>query len=655
MRVKKNIFFYFLLLSLNGFTQDDPSPFKIWQLMSFSGEARIKDNFRQNIIKTSSSTDKQSATFVNGILMARTKSYVVHPNFMEITANGIYNPTANRSYYVNVPDFLEKTQTQGFDIGAIFLKQKPLNFTANTSRYSAVSNVQNLARVRSNSQVYGTGLNYTNKILPFSIAYSNAKTDENTIGTNRTFKNTSQYFQVNATKSFSSYDNSSFFYVHSDNTSTQNDDYFLSPLYTNMISNMFSASNSLVLVRKRWATLSSSFSASNTNGSFSSNSISGGEGLGVKLHRRLNWNTTYGWGVAHQAQDKINKQEIQSTLTHQLFESLNSRLFFRNNISNQTTYKQQSNAFGLDLRYMKKIPHGKLSLFYMYTKTFQKVNTPDVVLNIYRESHVLDDAQIVLLNNENIDMNSVVVKDVTGTKIYLLNVDYTLIQNGPYVEIIRVLGSPFLPNLTTVYIDYRSTKAGEYKFSGQSNSFSANTSLYGDKLFLYYNVTWQGFNTDNTSNLLVLNHYTRQIMGTRVHFNHTKGGVEYEYVLSNIMPYHGMRYFIQYQGDYKYIYFSLYGNLQDMEITNENARRQNISASASVSYSILRRVSLHAECMFNKWLGQGTNTHYTTSRIEATYGIQKFSLTLGAENYWNYTGYYKINYRGLYIQLSRKF
>src|ERR1035437_9921433 len=116
-----------------------------------------------------------------------------------------------------------------------------------------------------------------------------------------------------------------------------------------------------------------------------------------------------------------------------------------------------------------------------------------------------------------------------------------------------------------------------------------------------------------------------------------------------------MHYFIQYHRTFNGLYMSVNGDLQDMQITLKKYRRQEATASINMAYTIIRRINVRADCAYSKWFGQEINMHFTTTRLEVSYSLQKLSIALGSDFFWNRDGFTKINYRGFYIQLSRNF
>lgn len=648
---KKYILYFFLLLSLPVLSQDESNPFRIWRLTSFSGRAMV----REQLMRYGTSPNYNTSSYLNGIISANTKSFFIHPNLMELSVNGTYNPSTNRTHYIDIPSFPEKTQSQGVDASAFFFKKKNININTIGSFYNTYSNIENITKVRAKSRVLGANLRYSNKILPFGLAYSNSKTDETVIGSNRSIKSKFQAFEANAEKSITQYDNSTLFYTHNISSSAQYDNGIASYQSGNSFGDYLSFGNQLTFEKQKKVILTSGVSTSRAQGGLNYNSLNGNEGLLIKLPKRFVLNNGYYWGIVNQGSTKINTEGYQSTLSHRLFESLNSSIFFRKSYSGQSVYKQQTTAYGLDLRYSKNIPKGLLTLAYNYTKTIQTVRTPPVSLHIYREPYVLDSTKIILLTNANVDINSVVVKDVTGTIIYTLGLDYDLIDHFPYLEIQHIVGSPILHNGNTVYIDYTCTKAGYYKYSGTTNFISASASLFKNFITPYYNVGWQGFGDITNGENVVLNTYVRHVAGIRANYKFINGGIEYEHVTSNLLPYQGMKYDVSFYKIYKNVYFGLNGNLQDMEIGSENARRQSYSTSLNVAYTLFRRVNLRLNNMYTNWNTRGNNIKLVVTTFDVSASFHKFSAAVGTQYYWNKTGTYTTNFKGVYIQLSRTF
>jgi hypothetical protein len=641
----------FLLIAAGCFSQDDSSPFRPWQLISISGQARARGTYRES---ETNFGGKETDAYLNGVLQLRTQSYFIHPNFMLVNLSGTYNPETTRSSYIGVPDYSEKTNSQGLDFSALFFRKKNFNLTTSANYNDAIMNVENVTRIRATSKTAGASFNYSNKILPFTVSYSQQTSDQNTIGLNRTFHLDQGVWQATANKSFTTHDNSSFSYVQTNSSSIQNDPVFLSPMHIVNNINVIAFTNALYFDRKKNYTLTSSVTNSDQRGSFLYSRLYGQEYLTVKLPRRFMFYSTYGWGQSEQGLITVRTQDLQSVLSHQLYESLNSRLIFEHRQNDQNFYHEQKDRVGLDLKYVKKIPKGKLNLAYTYYKEFQSVSTPSVVVNVLRDEYVLTDGQITLFRNQFVNIRSVLVKDATGAIIYQPNIDYILIDKSPFMEIVRVPGG-MIPNNATVYIDYNALRPGLYQYNSNIHTFYGDVFLFKSVLNAYYRMFVQNFNTTNQVENQVLNAYTRQVVGVRVNFNYAKGGIEYERNQSNLIPYNGLTYFVYFQKMYRKMFFSLSGNWRDMQMTNEDTRREDIDVSFKMAYSIFRNVKVDLDYMYRTMKGRGLNLDVQTAKLEVTANLNKLFFSIGSDYYLsrNYSSY--LDYKGTYIQITRSF
>lgn len=76
-----------------------------------------------------------------------------------------------------------------------------------------------------------------------------------------------------------------------------------------------------------------------------------------------------------------------------------------------------------------------------------------VFYEVIDESHILNDSDTVYLNNENIDLKTIVITDETGTITYTESVDYNLVQDAAKVEIERIPTGGILDG-QTILVDY---------------------------------------------------------------------------------------------------------------------------------------------------------------------------------------------------------
>lgn len=661
MKLRNYILFCFLGLHFALVSQNDQPSLKIWQLTGYSGQVRLRGNYRQSEYTTGDITSRQTDAYFNGIIQLRTKSFFGHPNLCDVKFNAIYNPQTKRDNYVGIPDYTETSNSAGLDFSATFLKKKAFNFATTYGLTNSIQNMDNVSRIKSKNRSWGVSANYGNKIVPLSAAYNNTKLQTQTIGSDRVFKLDQQLFTAGASRSFTSHDHSSLSYSHTENKSSQVDSSFNAlQVFTvfNKIDNL-DFLNDFTFDKARNYVLTSNVSQLYEHGTYDLNRFQVMENLNCVLPKRLNFNAGYNYSMTQQDNLKVNGQSMNASLSHQLYQSLTSRINYSHSDVNQfSAYRDQRNRFGFDLNYVKKIYKGTLHLNYSFTREYQKMITTAEDLTVLREEYILIDGQIVLLKRPNVNINSIVVKDITGGIIYQLwngtTGDYNLIEHGLYIEIVRMPGG-LIANNGAVYIDYTAAQGGISKYTLNLHNFGADVQLFKNILNIYYRYSNQDyFNiTNNETNRL--NYFSRHVAGVRFDINYLQAGVEYEYYTSTIVPFMGMKYFANFQKSYSDLSFSINANLTDYQMTNEDSRRQDIVLGTKVAYNIMRNLRADLDYMYRRMEMKGSSLDFHTSKIELTYAFRRLLATAGGTIYWNDNNNTKTSFKGLYIQLSRNF
>lgn len=645
-----------MFLFLKGFSQDSPGQFVPWKLTAISGEARIRGVYQESETKNDNYLFMQKNSYLTGVFMLRTKSFFIHPNFVIVNLNATYSPETSRNYYLGIPDYAEKNNTEGLDFSALFFSKKRLNLTTNGSISTNIQNIENINVIKTKSRQYGAIIAYSNKFLPFSVGYTQQKSEQTTVGSDRKFNFDSRTIEASTKKSFFSSDNNSLAYWHIENISTQPDTTSINiqPLSSMTTYDNFELIDDIPLDSKRNYMFNSSISNSNGRGTYNLKTLYANESLNLKLPKNFTFSNIYNLGITQQDLNKINTQGFRSGLNHQLFQSLNSNLFFEHNQTTQTDYNEQRNKIGIDFRYVKQIPNGKLTLLYSYYTEFQQVVTPPTTLKMIHQEYILSDNELVLFTKQNVNIQSVIVKNAAGNIIYQNNLDYVLVDKSPYLEIVRVPGG-LIANGAPVFIDYTAEQAGLYKYDMNNNSFSTDLSLFKNVFNVYYRFSTQEYHNQSLMQNLVLNYFTRHVGGARLNFSFVKSGAEYEYYKSSIIPYQREKVFINLQKMYKNVFFTLNGNLQNYQMASENTNRQDMDVSGKIAYSIFKNVQLSFDLMYRNMRGAGVNLDLTTSKLEITSNINKLFFSVGAEVYWNQTVNNITNFKGLYLQLKRSF
>lgn len=631
--------------------QNTMNSFRFWRLASLSGEIRAKGLYREQERTENGFGDRQFGQYLTGGVLLKTKSYFVHPNFLVFDADGGYFPEKNIDNYIVLPDQAEVRTLKKLDLKATFFGQKKANFTAFANFDESYQNRENLTDIKSNSKQWGGIFNYNNKILPFSANFHQRYWKQKEISTGRKFTMDELGALVKATKSFTLRDKHELSFSHNEYVNINEN---LNRIQ-NTIENL-SLHNYVAFGEKKKYTFNSMVSNYTMKGNTDYSRFQALENLTLKLPENLTFINSYNFYQTKQVSNKLVQHNIQSSLDHKLFQSLESRLFFEYNLFDHNLYNEFTSKAGIYLKYTKQIPTGNFTLSYMYYRYHDDMNSDPSTLQIRGEEYTLSDNQIVLLKRAYVDPNTIVVKDVTGVITYVKDVDYILIERYPYIEIRRIIPGFQLANNANVYIDYDAIQPGKYKYDADNHMLSANLMLFNRKLELYYRLSNQDYVNMTKTEYLTLNYFTSNTVGGRLDFEFVNGGAEYEFYNSSLVPYRMTKYFINFQKNIKNkVSLSLGGNYQDYHMIHENENQQFLDINSRISYSILRTTKFNLDCSYRKQQGRGIELELLTSRAEITSVIRQLYLTLGAEFYKRNYIAEKLMLKGVYVQIVRKF
>ena len=383
------------------------------------------------------------------------------------------------------------------------------------------------------------------------------------------------------------------------------------------------------------------------------------ENLTFKLPKNFTFYGGYNFYDYKSDAQNSKQHNINSSLTHQLYKSLRTTASLEYNIINNTQFKDEVRRIGFDMLYDKKIPlNGHLSLIYKINSNKQDRKGDSSSLIIQNETQRLIDGQIVLLNNQNIVLPTVVVRDATNTIIYQLNLDYILIERNEFVEIQRVPGG-LIANNTTVIIDYEAIQPSSYKFNAINNYLGIRVSLFKNLLEFYASTSKQDYKKVENPENLTLNYFNKNIYGTRFNYKFMSGGIEYDNYNSSIIPYRLMRYYLTLQGAINQkLTYSLNSEFLDyLMIEFEGQKQVFYNVSGNITYSFSAKTRLNLEGGYRKQDGDtdGIYLNLLTSRLEFSTVYRQVFITTAIEIYRRNLVAEQLDFNKFSLKISRRF
>ncbi len=639
-------------LSCHAFSQDGQRPMYFWKFNTVSGQVGLQGLYREQERVVSDFKDSEKSYFLSGGIQVKTNSSILNPNFLVLDLDGAYMPGTDRQNYIVTPDQSEVCTAKKANLGALFFQQKQVSLKLVADYDQSFSARENLTDVKSVNRHWGALLSYNNRYLPVSIDFHSRNWDETEIQSERKYSIDQKLFETRITKSFTKADRSEFRYSH---------DYNL-----NINQNLFRVANTIDNVDftnhikpggSQKYNLNTVVSEIHQQGYTQFNRFQAGENVNLQLPGQLVFNGGYNFYIINQDLSNQVQHNLNTSLGHSLFKSLQSKVFLDYSSINHTVYKETTTKTGFEITYSKKIPYGQLLISYKFDRLHQDYKSDPSLIAVNNESYTLTDGKIELLRLADITLSSVVVKDETGTLIYENGLDYMLIERGSYIEIRRVPGG-LIANSSSVLVDYSALQPGSYTYDANSNVVNASIYLFKNKLSFYYRFSNQDYFNLESTQAVALNYFTQNLAGCRFNFGFLDAGAEYEEYRSTILPYHMMRYYANIQRTLgQKLILMLNGNLQNyIMLDKPEPEYQNfMDITGKAIYSIFRQTNLNVDLMYRKQTGQGIDLDLLSLKSEITSQINLLYLTFGLELYKrNYVGEV-VNFRGTYVKLIRKF
>jgi hypothetical protein len=641
-----------LLTNSNLFAQGDLFNFAGFHLKSVSGSIGITGEslFKKNELK-GGFKEGQETFLVFGEFMLNTNSYFWHPNFMELSINGEYRPSANKENFIVIPNRSENANAERVSVNVNLLKTLPVTLMLNGSYGHSYTNRDKLTDIEMYSKGYGGGISIRNNILPLQINYNSNEWSQKEILSKREFSLDSKMLVLNSNKNYGNYfDNTinvSFEEMNTDYTGNNK-------LNTKSING--NLNNNIYFDKLKINSLRSSFNYQKLVGYQQLDRLD--ENLNLNIALPANFGFRAGYNISKFTQNTIQNtmQNQMANLDHQLYLSLHSYAYLQNYKIKSDEYDEGKLTSAIGFNY-KKITVFDGMLYINYELRMEKNSrTSQPRRNIIQNEAIkLTDGRIILLRNPYVDLTSVIVRNDNGSMVYKENIDYQLIAHDAYIEIRRMLGG-MIPDGSTVYVDYITTKSESYKYDTYNNSFSLNWGIFKNLFEVYTNMTFNNYkNLDINTNPL-LNTINQKTFGVRSTYGGLSLGAEMQDYKSTILPYKSTNYFLRFNDRIMDSFiFAFDSRYQSYEYIEDNTKQSFAEASTNIEYEIAERSSARLEASYSVQKNTGYNLDILYFKGEYKIAFYNIYCSAGGETYFRKIDKESSDFKRLFIKLERKF
>ncbi|MDO9042847.1 MAG: hypothetical protein Q7U64_10985 [Desulfocapsaceae bacterium] len=402
-------------------------------------------------------------------------SLMIGPELIQSIEEPIQGETARTSSFA--PDY---------SMSATFLEAKPytLNIFGNrqeTSEWAAFS-----GNTESISNSYGANGQLKYKILPSTAGYNHTEDEQTGFYTSNDTHDDFNLSSEHQTEKSNTHLTS----TYSDDKRSSGGDKTSSNNLTNQIktfnNNLF---NNYRVTDDNRVTLDSAMTYSTQeSGWFDTQNLNFREHLGWRHTPNLQSN----YSASHTRQESGDFSSDMTTLdaglTHLLYENLTTNVGSRGSWNNYFDGKETTGDGFLNFSYSRPLSWTTLGLNsgwdYLYTDRSGFTSNEALVTN---ETHLLSLNNEIYLNHYNVNLDSIIVSNNSGTIVYIENIDYTVEKINGYVRIHRV---PFgsITDGQIVAVTYRYQRDAAYNDALLTENYGFNFDLWHDWYFSY-NIT----------------------------------------------------------------------------------------------------------------------------------------------------------------------
>ena len=396
--------------------------------------------------KASGNETKDTSNEFRERLPIETSGWAYHPALCKFTLDFVPEWAQTKRDLDPGPSGNDNVFVPSYALDAVFLEPKPYTLHAFANRRELKLRSAFSEPTDTTIDIYGADLRLKYyQVLPSFFKYTHTDTDQSgffdSTGARDDFQLSSQHIAKNSTTTLNS--------LYSDDERTSDGDTVRVKTFDGNLGNEYYISGDqrktlFSTLRYRWTDTESQ------------------ETKDYSLTENLYWRytdtlwTDYNFIFAKRDTDNFDSDTtaFRARLQHLLYENLTTTVSTGANLNDFTGGKENTYDGDLDLLYQRKIPWGMLSLTSRWNYRYTTREGSEALIPVIDEPHVLTTGEVTLLDNENVDLDSIAVTDITGTIPYIENVDYTIEEVNSFVRISRTTVGA-IANGQTVLVDYR--------------------------------------------------------------------------------------------------------------------------------------------------------------------------------------------------------
>ena len=552
---------------------------------------------------------------------------VYHPNLLEFRLQPQFGISYQR-VTLDPPGATRQTTRalQRYHLDASVLKEKAYATTLFADRDTTFRDFDFFNRARVDSLRYGGSTGYRAGRLPVTASYLHSE-EKVRGGLLRDLQNSDENLTIDASHTRGKIGRTNFSYQV--NRYHRSESGGVTTSGTNHSASLFDSEN---WGKDRRAELqSSAFYNRLDDRTRSARSLAVMENLSLEHAHRLTSSLHYAFNQRRAGVVDNDAHDGSAALTHQLYESLTSRLQLQgvrlNSHSPESTFGSSRWGLGLDENYTKRLgAWGRLNLGGNIRLDQERRESTGQWHVVAEESHTLSDGITSFLRQPNVQTVSTVT-DLLG-RVFAETLDYVLIGQGALTEIRRVPGG-LIPNGGTVLVNYTAATPPAGGFTTLGRSLQVRLELF-DRLFAVYGRI--NLIENSGEKFLVLQNVNDRVAGTELQWKWLQAGAEYQDFQSNLTSYRSQRLFQTLAFEYKQdTTLALDFNQSLIHYVDAGLTRRNYSVICRYRTRPFSFLVYSLEGGVRRETGRGFNQYLTTVRSTLEFDYGQLAVNLGYE------------------------
>jgi hypothetical protein len=631
---------------------EDDYIFKLgfWKFTQFNGTLIGEDFYRKQttVLKDGFKLEEETNTIL-GKLRLSLKSYIWHPNFMQLDIEGEYSPDARSEKYIIIPDRSESNTSKRINLYASFLNNTPVALSTNYSYSQTLTNRDLTNDIVNINNSYGINLGLRYSFLPINLGYNVNHWSQTEITAQRVYSDNRKTLSMSLSKEIG-YSNNS---IHA-NYEIAKTHYSGSDTLNSKIFNA-NISNSIFFDKDRDNTFNSLIMYNENIGLQRIKQINANEQLKIQLPERFTLKANYQYSNQTIDTTIMTMHSPSIMLENQLYLSLRSYGFYQMNLMDKSTQNETQQIFGVGFNYKKLIPTGILWLNYEFSGLNENMNNQQVAYRAQNELYTIDDSKPMIINNPFIRPNTILIRDVNLTTNFQENIDYLLIPRGNYTEVKRIPGGR-IANGSKIYIDYFSDYQSSYKYLSITNAMDGRVSFLNNYLELYFRFLFSDYKNVEIQDLKALRNINQKFVGAQFNYHTLSFGAEYDYYQTNVFPYESFNIFSRFADNLtERLNLSFSARYQYTNYVNDNSLQKTSDFMIMAKYSLNNWSSALINYRYLYQNGSGIDLISNNFRIELSARVLQILITSGYELLArNFMGEQR-NFHSFFIRLERSF